>query len=136
MSCTSCGARLPFPGTCRFFCCQGDYKSEVYLLSQQLDEKVAILHLTALGATLDVPILEQAVSMSVKVFESTEVFSVPAETLDLSKSSWSRDRIHLLIASRISFDLRFWSGLILGVAFLHQPGVVAACICSGIGMKP
>ena len=44
--------------------------------------------------------------MSVKVFESTEVFSVPAETLDLSKSSWSRDRIHLLIATRISFDLR------------------------------
>ena len=132
MSCTRCGARLPCLGTCRFFCCQGDYKSEVYLLSQQLDEKVSILHLTALGATLDVPILEQAVSMSVKVFESTEVLSVPADTLDLSKSSWSRDRIHLLIATRISFDLRHWSVLILGNAFLHQPGVVAACFVQAL----
>ena len=43
MTCTRRGARLPCPGTCRFFCCQGAHKSEVYLLSQQLDAKVAIL---------------------------------------------------------------------------------------------
>ena len=39
----------------------------IFLLSQQLDEKLANLHLPALGATLVVSILEQAVCMGVKI---------------------------------------------------------------------
>merc|ERR1712151_549932 len=43
------------------------YKNEVYLLPKELDEKVASLHLPALGAVLTVPTKEQADYIGVKV---------------------------------------------------------------------
>merc|ERR1712125_178423 len=43
------------------------YKNEVYLLPKYLDEKVAALHLPALGAELTVPTKEQADYIGVKV---------------------------------------------------------------------
>jgi len=43
------------------------YKNEVYLLPKHLDEKVAALHLPALGAVLTVPTQEQADYIGVKV---------------------------------------------------------------------
>merc|ERR1711930_9131 len=43
------------------------YKNEVYLLPKHLDEKVAALHLPALGAQLTVPTQEQADYIGVKV---------------------------------------------------------------------
>merc|ERR1712206_5075 len=43
------------------------YKNEVYLLPKELDEKVARLHLPALGAVLTVPSQEQADYIGVKV---------------------------------------------------------------------
>merc|ERR1712013_429694 len=43
------------------------YKNEVYLLPKELDEKVARLHLPALGAQLTVPTQEQADYIGVKV---------------------------------------------------------------------
>merc|ERR1712205_122681 len=43
------------------------YKNEVYLLPKELDEKVARLHLPALGANLTVPSKEQADYIGVKV---------------------------------------------------------------------
>merc|ERR1712176_607346 len=43
------------------------YKNEVYLLPKHLDEKVASLHLPALGAQLTVPTQEQADYIGVKV---------------------------------------------------------------------
>merc|ERR1739849_20450 len=43
------------------------YKNDVYLLPKELDEKVAKLHLPALGAHLTVPSKEQADYIGVKV---------------------------------------------------------------------
>merc|ERR1712202_128226 len=43
------------------------YKNDVYLLPKELDEKVARLHLPALGAQLTVPTQEQADYIGVKV---------------------------------------------------------------------
>merc|ERR1712036_153310 len=43
------------------------YKNDVYLLPKHLDEKVASLHLPALGAKLTVPTKEQADYIGVKV---------------------------------------------------------------------
>jgi len=43
------------------------YKNDVYLLPKNLDEKVATLHLPALGAVLTVPTQEQADYIGVKV---------------------------------------------------------------------
>jgi len=43
------------------------YKNDVYLLPKDLDEKVARLHLPALGAELTVPTQEQADYIGVKV---------------------------------------------------------------------
>merc|ERR1712046_520049 len=43
------------------------YKNEVYLLPKNLDEKVAALHLPALGASLTVPTKEQADYIGVPV---------------------------------------------------------------------
>merc|ERR1712238_199565 len=43
------------------------YKNDVYLLPKKLDEKVAALHLPALGAVLTVPTQEQADYIGVKV---------------------------------------------------------------------
>merc|ERR1712085_32446 len=43
------------------------YKNDVYLLPKHLDEKVASLHLPALGAVLTVPTQEQADYIGVKV---------------------------------------------------------------------
>merc|ERR1711941_243001 len=43
------------------------YKNDVYLLPKSLDEKVASLHLPALGAVLTVPTQEQADYIGVKV---------------------------------------------------------------------
>ena len=59
-------------------------QERIYLLSRQLDENVTNLHLPALRATHDVPILEPAVCMSVKidVLESIEVSAVSAEMVD------------------------------------------------------
>merc|ERR1712244_164289 len=42
------------------------YKNEVYLLPKELDEKVASLHLPALGAELTTPTQEQADYIGVK----------------------------------------------------------------------
>ena len=43
------------------------YKNDVYLLPKELDEKVARLHLPALGAQLTVPSKEQADYIGVSV---------------------------------------------------------------------
>merc|ERR1712087_894003 len=43
------------------------YKNDVYLLPKELDEKVASLHLPALGAELTIPTKEQADYIGVKV---------------------------------------------------------------------
>merc|ERR1712050_448873 len=43
------------------------YKNEVYLLPKELDEKVANLHLPALGAKLTIPTKEQADYIGVKL---------------------------------------------------------------------
>merc|ERR1712013_819999 len=43
------------------------YKNQVYLLPKELDEKVASLHLPALGANMTIPSKEQADYIGVKV---------------------------------------------------------------------